>query len=329
MTALSAPSPTQNTAPLQRLAVISNGASTHNVREQGWIEPYLVGPGIHHFHGHGPEGIRKAVAQAAAINAEVIVVNGGDGTTDVVFSALLNDGPFATLPALALLPAGKTNMTAAAWSLNGDKRDAIARLLAAWRGGSIAQHIHRRPILTVERSTGEAPLRGAFLGAADVVNGILFCRKHIYPLKLPNVISHSLAVGVLLWRGLFTKTDTLPLRADMDGVENSESGRFFVVSASTLDELILGFTPQPSIGSGPMNYMSLRSGVGTLLRSLPYAFTKKVPAGNGRTVRKSGKITLHFDGAYTLDGELYESTRDKPLTISATQTLPIIRLVQP
>lgn len=326
MTTLSASAATPNTAPLQRLAVISNGASTHNMREQGWIEPYLVGPGIHHFHGHGPDGIAAAVAKAGAIGAEVIVVNGGDGTADLVFSALLNNGPFPTPPALALLPAGKTNMTAAAWSFRGDKRHALGQILGAWKTGAIGQHIHHRPILTVERHDGAASLRGAFFGAADVVNGILFCRKNIYPLKLPNVISHSLAVGLLLWRGIFTGSKADALHIEIDDATPHETQSLFFMSVTTLDKLILGLMPQPGSGGGPLHQISLRRGAWPLLGAIPSFITKNVTNGYGRVVQRAEKITLSFDGAYTLDGELYSSTREKPLTITAEQTLPIIQM---
>jgi hypothetical protein len=37
-------------------------------------------------------------------------------------------------------------------------------------------------------------------------------------------------------------------------------------------------------------------------------------------------LTLAFDGAYTLDGELYEACAARPLTLSADERLPLIRL---
>jgi len=306
------------------LAVITNAGSTAN-KAGDWIDPLLAGePGVLHLKTTGAADIDAAVAQAAAHRAEVVVVNGGDGTVDLTFGALLNGKHFTTQPAVALLSAGKTNMTAAAWSCGGDKTDAMRRVLAARREGALAGHAKPRHILTVDRGDGSAPLRGAFLGAADVVNGILFCREHIYPLSLPNAVSHTLAIGLLLWRGLFSGARAEPLEAAWR--DGGEHGSFFFVSATTLDKLVLGLAPQPDHGEGALTYLSLRGGPGAMLAVMPKLLTKTFSTGTGRIVRRTDEMKLSFDGAYTLDGELFEASRNRPLTISARETLPIVRL---
>lgn len=324
--------PMPASSPPQRpvLAVITNGGSTQNKQHADWIDALVANePGVSQIHTSGPTDIDAALAQAAARGADVIIVNGGDGTADLVFGGLLNQKPFATQPAVALLSAGKTNMTAAAWSFGGDKVAAMHRILAARRAGTLMTNITHRPILTIDTGHGQPPLRGAFLGAADVVSGIQFCREHIYPMNLPNPISHTLAIGMLLWRGLFARADTTSLDARWDEGASGESGPFFFVSATTLDTLIVGLSPQPDAGQGPLHYLSLRSGPAALLAAMPKLMTKKVDGGTGRVVRRARSVTMAFDGAYTLDGELFEAVRTRPLTISAAETLPLIRINGP
>ncbi len=307
------------------MAVITNVGSTQN--QTNWIEPYVAGePGLVQITTSGPADIDVAVGKAAAVKADVIIVNGGDGTADLVFSALLNRKTFTTPPAVALLAAGKTNMTAAAWSFDGDKVAAIKRILAARRKGSLLRHITHRPILTIETGNDRPALRGAFLGAADVVNGILFCREHIYPMKLPNPVSHALALGILFWRGFFSGARAEPMEARWDDGATGESGKFFFISATTLDKLIIGLSPQPDEGAGALHYLSLRAGAGVLLKAMPKLVTKNLKSGSGRMVRRTQRMTLTFDGAYTLDGELYKASRSQPLTISANETLPFIQI---
>ncbi len=312
------PAPTD----LPVLVLICNAGSTQNKKEHNWFAGHLAGePHVHVLHAHGPAEIGQALREAAALKAHIVAVNGGDGTVDMVFAGLLNEKPFATLPLIALLPAGKTNMTAAAWCGAQNKHDALKNLLAARRAGALkttAQHI-----LTLNRGDGSALLRGAFFGAADVVDGILFCRRHIYPMNLPNTISHSLAVSVLLWRSLFTRSDATVIDAQWS--DGKESGKFFFLGAMTLQKLILGLEPQAS-GAGGIFYLSLKSGLRAILSAIPRLITKQVPPGYKRNVRKTATLTLAFDGAYTLDGELYNAKKVTPLVITADDTLRFIDL---
>jgi hypothetical protein len=308
------------------LAVISNGGSTQNKTDAGWIEPLLAGePEVHHLLVTAHDQVAGAVREAARLGAAAIVVNGGDGTADLVFGALLNDRPFAAPPPLALLAAGKTNMTAHAWCGAAPKDVALRRVLAARRQGGLFARTIARPILALDRGDGAAPLRGAFFGAADVVDGILFCRKHIYPLNLPNAISHAVAIGILLWRCLFTPSDASEVTARWRPQDQRESGRLFFAGATTLDELLLGLKIEPTECDAPLRYVSLRPGGRAILAALPRLISKSVTAGTGRTVRAVRSLTLAFDGAYTLDGELYEARADRPLTLSAEDSLSFIR----
>ncbi|MBL8630418.1 MAG: hypothetical protein JNM81_12350 [Rhodospirillaceae bacterium] len=323
-----APPPHTNTpADLPVLVFITNGSSTQNKAARDWYAAVLANePHAHVLHAHGPVEMSAAVKQAAALKAEIIAINGGDGTVDMVFSALLNDKPFQQPPLIALLPAGKTNMTAAAWCGAPDKHAALRNLLAARRARTLSATPH--PILTLDQGSGAAPLRGAFLGAADVVDGILFCRKHIYPLKLPNTISHSMAVLVLLWRSLFTRSDAAVIDATWgeDRKHGAENGKFFFLGVMTLNKLILDLEPQPASGTGGLFYLSLKSGLGAILSAIPRLVTKRVRPGTKRNVRRAEKITLAFDGAYTLDGELYDAKKATPLVITADETLRFIDL---
>jgi hypothetical protein len=311
------------------IAIITNVGSTHNKALSNWIDPHVAGaPDVTQIYASGPADINAALAQAAAIKSNVIVVNGGDGTADLVFGALLNHKPFTTMPAVALLSAGKTNMTAAAWSFGGDKVQAIRRIISAQRDGTLLRHVTHRPILAIDTGEGRPLLRGAFLGAADVVNGILFCREHIYPMKLPNALSHGLALGLLVWRGLFAGADAKPMEINWNDTA-SENHKLFFVSATTLDKLIVGLLPQPDRGEGPIHYLSVHTGARALCAVMPKLMTKKLTSGWGHSVRRAERITLSFDGAYTLDGELYQATRAQPLTVSANDTLPFIQIASP
>ncbi len=309
---------------LPPLAVITNRGSTRNLRGDAWVDPLLAGEaGVTH-HKVDAGDIAAAVAACARDGAETIVVNGGDGTVGLVFAALLNSSASARLPALALLPAGKTNMTGADWSLRGSPEAALTAVLRARREGTLAQHVITRPVLTLRQSAEAPPLYGAFFGAAEVVDGIRFCRKHIYPLKMPNAFSHAAAIGVLLTRALFGGGGQMAVENEAQAIE---SGTFFAVIVTALDEMLLGIRAEHgAMTSAPLSYISLRPGLGAMRAGLGALLRKRIAAGAGRTVERFARVSLAFTGAYTLDGELYEADAAQPLVLEGNRTLDFIRL---
>jgi diacylglycerol kinase family enzyme len=311
--------------PPPTVAIISNHLSTRNLHDREWLDDIVTShSSVQHFAIDQISDVPKILDQCAASDIETIVVDGGDGTAGLVFSGLLNDGPYATPPVLALLPSGKTNMTAAAWSLSGDRREALAALLRKNADGTLASTIHTQPILTL-REEGSPPRHGAFFGGADVVDGILYCRQKIYPLGWPNSLSHGAAVGVLLWRALTSGRNggTVDVSGDDSGWR--EHGRFYVAMATTMDKMLLGMRPDPKIGKGPIHYISLRPGAGAILSTVMGLFRRRFRHSAKRTVRRTASVSFAFDGSYTLDGELYETKHDRPVFVDGDQVLRFVR----
>jgi len=309
------------------IAVITNLGSTRNLRGDNWIDPILAGePDVLHFKIEHVHEMGEAVRTCAEAGVETIIVNGGDGTADLVFGAVLNGGAYTKLPALALLPAGKTNMTTADWSLTGTPESAVTAVLRARRAGTLASHVVSRAVLTLRQDDRTPPLYGAFFGAADIVDGIRFCRRYIYPLKMPNAVSHAAAIGSLMWRALRGTKDggAVAVQEDEHALED---GKFFVVAVTALDELLLGIRPHPrDAGAGALHYMSVRMGAGPVLRAVPNLLARRIASGNGRTVQRAQRLTLRFNGSYTLDGELYEARAEQPLVIDDTNRLNFVRV---
>ena len=303
--------------------------STGNLQRKAWVDPLLANEkDIAHFKVSDIGQIPEILCRCAELGAKTIVVNGGDGTADLVFSSLLNHKPYQHLPTLALLPSGKANMTSAGWGLTGNPEDTLRAILKYRRLGSLSPYAVERSLLCVHRDGGRAPLYGAFFGAAEVVDGIQLCRRHIYPLKIPNALSHTATLSILLWRNLFGqhRNSSIKIADDKSLLEN---GRFFVIAVTTLDKLLLGLKLIPEKKEslpGPLTYLSLRAGVSATLRAAGSLITRHVGPGLGRTVRSATRLTINFSGTYTVDGELYEAQAGEKLILEGSTQLRFIQL---
>ncbi|MFC7221117.1 diacylglycerol/lipid kinase family protein [Streptomyces polyrhachis] len=90
------------------------------------------------YRGHARD-VARAAAESAAGGEGVglVVALGGDGTVNEVVNGLLHNGPAPeTLPGLAVVPGGSTNVFARALGLPNDPVEATGALLDALRTGS-------------------------------------------------------------------------------------------------------------------------------------------------------------------------------------------------
>ncbi|MBL0715263.1 MAG: hypothetical protein JJV98_16360 [Desulfosarcina sp.] len=108
------PSPEIGTADRHwRLGIISNPMSGSNQRKFPAICRYIDHQRrLPHRIVTNSEEIITALEDFARREINLIAVNAGDGTIQAVLTALFHDRPYQTLPLLALLCGGSTNMTA-------------------------------------------------------------------------------------------------------------------------------------------------------------------------------------------------------------------------
>ena len=78
---------------------------------------------------------RDLAAQAAADGVDVVVTLGGDGTVNEAANGLLEHGPGATVPTLAVVPGGSTNVFSRALGRSRDPVEATGEILDSLRAG--------------------------------------------------------------------------------------------------------------------------------------------------------------------------------------------------
>ena len=158
-----------------RIVLLSNRASGRYHRNHARLTRALAGlPEVAHHELAGP------LDTDALARADLVAINGGDGTTQRVLTELM-EGPMArALPPIAILAGGTTNMTANDIGLRGDPVRALKRLVAAARAGTLERRTHDRPILRVAGGVGIGPQRGLFFGAAGIVDAIRHCKAAVH-----------------------------------------------------------------------------------------------------------------------------------------------------
>ncbi len=187
--------------------MLSNPLSQRNRDGMVNIEAVLARhPEIRHVVFVPGMDLQALLADLAAWNCGLIVLNSGDGLVHAVLGALFLGKAFATPPPLALLPRGMTNMTAADVGLGGRDAATLQRLLDVAERGEIERHLVRRRVLKVEYDPNRPGERGMFFGAAGVYDGIHLCTGSIHTRGLTGSwASTSTILAILaraLWRGV-------------------------------------------------------------------------------------------------------------------------------
>ncbi len=310
------------------VAVLTNPKSTRNVSALEKVRAVIDGyNGVFHFEINDVADIPLALKRFADYGADLLVINGGDGTIQATFSSMINDQPFDNAPPIAVLPAGQTNMIAEDLGAGSPRPHVyLRRILDLAAQGDFADHIVDRHILKVEGIPGHPPLYGMFLGTAGIIEGIKICRRRIYPLRLPNVLSHAAAVILVTFgaltggRGVGGRPSPIQVHLDNRGMV---MGRYYILVVTTLERLILGFRPFSDEGKGALKFLSVETGGWTFVRSAWLALTNRIKSAAipGLTARNAKTVRLRLHTPVTLDGELFDIDLDQDLTLSSDAKL--------
>lgn len=318
---------------MKLVGVLSNPKSTRNAASmQPMRDVVNQSTGIFHYEIAGIGDVSAVLHHFARYGVELLVINGGDGTIQAVFSALLNEKPFANTPPVVILPAGKTNMIAMDLGAMRPKPARYLRQLLAWRNeGDLKTRLTVRHILKIEGLEPSRAIYGMFLGTAGIVAGIEYCRRWVYPLGLPNFLSHPLTIAALFVRTLGQAMIQRPrtdggaddlLVVSMDG-KGKTMGRYFIVIASTLNRLILGFRPFADVGAGGVRFFAAENTPGIILRALGLVITGRLRRRqvSGVTSRRAQTVRLKLSAPVTVDGEMYHPPPGREVVITADNAL--------
>src|SRR3546814_4930677 len=156
-----------------------------------------------------------------------------------------------------------------------------------------------------------------FLGGAGLADSILFCRHKLYPLGLPNSLSHALTVVALILTAIFgARASFLPARPRPVSVsvhhQGELTGRFALLMVTTLERLLLNTRARANTTSlGALKLMVIEEHPGTVFRALWAALAGRLGRSKlaGIHVERGDEIRIEGDrSSVILDGELFETS---------------------
>lgn len=318
------------------VALLSNPHSTGNRSLLPEVRNFCAAnPDIFHYEVEEVGQVSRALEMIARVKPKVLVVNGGDGTVQAALTELYHGGHFkGTPPPVAVLPNGKTNLIALDLGADGSPLKALENILSLAHG-DLSDHIVARELIALtDGSENARPVIGMFLGGAGLADTILYCRHKIYPLGLPNGLSHLLAVLAVFASAIFgLKADFLPPKGRDVRIsllrDGELYGRFSVLVVTTLEKLLLGHKTGDSLPAGRLKLLAVDQRPLAMFRvvwaSLIGLLGKK--RFGGVYVREGDMIQIDGDeSSVVLDGEVFTTARDRPILLRSTPPVPFLKL---
>ena len=256
-----------------RIALLSNPRSTGNLSQLPRVRKFCAEhPDIFHYEVERADQVGDALRTIALVRPKLLIINGGDGTVQAALTELVNGGHFGeNRPPVAVLPNGKTNLIALDLGAQGDPVAALKRLLEL-ASGDLSQHLVPRELIALTSEGQPIPVIGMFLGGAGLADTMLYCRDKIYPLGLPNGISHALTALAVMVSQLFgLRSGFLPPRPEPIEVKvrrhGTLSGRFALLAVTTLEKLLLG-SDIKAVGGGALKLLAVEHRSSSMVRGL-------------------------------------------------------------
>ncbi len=318
------------------VALLSNPHSTGNKSLLPKVRIFCA----HHadvFHYEVEEigQIAKALEMIARVKPKVLIINGGDGTVQSALTELYHGGHFqGDPPPVAVLPNGKTNLIALDLGSEGDPIIALERILELAKG-DLTEHVVVRELIALSDGSENAkPVLGMFLGGAGLAETILYCRHKIYPLGLPNGLSHFIAAIAVVFSVIFgLKANFLPPRSEPVRIsflrKNELQGIFSVLIVTTLEKLLLGGKTTATGKLGQLKFMAVDHKPWSLLRALHASIfgTLGDHVMQGIHLEQGDEIRIDSKrSSVVLDGEVFEANTLRPIVLRSTAPVPFLRL---
>jgi diacylglycerol kinase (ATP) len=289
-------------------------------------------PNVAHIETTSVRAVPEALASLARQDIELLVVNGGDGTLQYTLSQMLTTDDFQSIPMVAPLRGGRTNMSARDIGAHRNPAKGLQGLLEDVRDGRIEERFVDRPLLRVETLRDRSLHFGFFFGAG-MIHRAIDLTHNIFPQgRSQGALGAGVVTAKLILQAISRRRDGVltPDKAQimLDG-ELLEGGEFTLIIASSLQQLFLKLNPFWGDEKAPVRFTAISSGSRRIALAAPGILTGRPPAfvksGPGYTSRNVEEAELRIDAGFTVDGEIIPPRSGEIVRISGDRRIRFVR----
>lgn len=315
----------------QKIAAISNPLSGRNKRGGftkfvNLIQEY---PTITHFVVSKKNEILNVLAVCKQKNIQIIIVNGGDGTLQLILTFLLKDEQQDYSPKIVLLRAGTTSMNYGDVGCRGSHKSILNKLMQSEKSGVTDFKQVDRVSIRMTLGKDKSSICGMFFGAGAIHSGILYCRQNLHTKGMRGELGPSMAMIRFLFDWVMSGSLVKPVKAIIYLDNNQQlEGVFSVLVGTSLHRLLMGAFPfwgkkssensfgftaikQNAPGPLPTFFKILRGHAPQVNNHSNYYYSLNMTA-----------VKMKIYDGFTLDGELFgQEGQCTEVTMQATKPL--------
>lgn len=273
---------------------------------------------------------KSAIEELLQADIDLLVIVAGDGTSHAIFGHLFTASAPADWPLILIVPGGTTNMTPLDLGMQGKPAQIIQRLHHFLRQPTTPELV-QRPVLRIEQA-GMQPIYGMFFAVGLVARGVKFSRS---PIKQTGITGGTFTALIML-RSLFgmlfgnQQNAWAPVTMTLTEADGrTHRGTYLFALVSALHCLLLNIRPYWGTEPEPLHVTLVEQQRKRLWRSL-----WPLISGGGHVLREkegyyshnTASLTIEMDDEYIVDGELYRSASQSPITIAATEPVTFLVL---
>ncbi len=281
-----------------------------------------------------PMDVEAALKDFREKGVNLLIVSGGDGTVQAVLTTLFGKGPFDTLPALAILPGGTTNLIAKDVGICISQKRAIKELMNLLRENRLLScaTLAKRHVLHLN-CQDRADEYGMFLGAAGISKAVAAFQKqkmHHLTCRKANILLAAIKLMVASIVGRGTKDHSERLKIRLNGKTILDK-RFLLVLVTTLERLFFGIRPFWAQMDGPIHLTAVarrpKYFPKVLLGLIFKRFSKHLTKENGYLSFNAHIIELYAPKGVALDGQIIKNPDpDIPIVVKDGGEVSFIKL---
>ncbi len=265
---------------------------------------------------------------------EWLIIIGGDGTIQGIFTRIFSKLPPSQWPSISVIPGGTTNMTAFDLGIH-EKPDQILERLKQHLNQATTNSAPReinKAVMRIEQ-IGQPVLYGMFLGLGLIARGVKFSRSRIKQIGITgNIFTAIIVLRSLIGTFLGRPHPTwAPVHITLPHTnEISSSQPYLLVMISTLDQILMGIHPYWGQENAPLHATfvtqhCIRFWLAMLQIILKQG--KSLKKEHGYLSYNTESLELLINDEYIVDGELfYASSHQGPLRISANELVKFLIL---